>query len=255
MARPVVLIPARFSDSASALRYRAEVGARALLEAVYHAGGEPLLMHPHAPGGVADLDDVRRRLAIAAAILLPGGGDLHSSWAGQAPDPSEYDVDIEQDAFDISVARAALESDLPLLAVCRGTQAVNVVLGGDLVQDMDADHRHHVHDLTVDRDSRLAKIVGPAPRVSCYHHQCIGRPADGLVITARADDGVAEAVELPGRTAWFVGTQWHPEDTAADDPAQAALFEAFVDAASRTRPDAIEPGAPRESSPWAARAG
>lgn len=229
--RPVVLIPSRFSESASALRYRAEVGARALVEAVFQAGGEPLLMHPHAPGGVADLEDVRARLNVADAVLLPGGGDLHSSWAGQQPHQSEYDVDVEQDAFDLAVARVALESELPLLAICRGTQAVNVVLGGDLTQDMTADHRHRVHGLTIDSGSRLAKIAGPTLDASCYHHQCIGRLADALVVTARADDDVTEAVELPGRRAWFLGTQWHPEDTAAHDPAQAALFKAFVDAA------------------------
>lgn len=229
--RPIVLIPSRFSDTASALRYRAEVGARALIEAVFQAGGEPLLMHPHAPGGVADLDDVRSRLTSADAVLVPGGGDLHSSWAGQEPHPSEYDVDIEQDAFDLAVARAALESELPLLAICRGTQAVNVVLGGDLTQDMAADHRHRVHGVTVAAGSLLGEIAGSTLRASCYHHQCIGKLAAGLTVTAGAQDGVIEAVELPGRRAWFLGTQWHPEDTAAEDAAQAALFKTFVAAA------------------------
>lgn len=229
--RPIVLIPARFSDSASALRYRAEVGARALLEAVFQAGGDPLLMHPHAPGGVADLDDVRARLAIADAVLLPGGGDLHSSWAGQEPDPSEYDVDIEQDAFDLALARVVLASELPLLAICRGTQAVNIVLGGDLTQDMETDHRHRVHALAIAGGSRMATIAGPTLRASCYHHQCVGRLAPDLAVTAYAEDGTIEAVEMPGRRAWFLGTQWHPEDTAADDPAQSAVFKAFVGAA------------------------
>ena len=229
--RPIVLIPARFSDNASALRYRAEVGARALIEAVFAAGGEPLLMHPHAPGGVADLDDVRSRLTVADAILLPGGGDLDSSWAGQDPHPSEYDVDLEQDAFDLAIARVALGSDLPLLAICRGTQAVNIALGGDLTQDMDTDHRHHVHPLTITPSSALTKITGPQMRASCYHHQCVGRLGNGLVATAYAEDGTVEAVELPGRRGWFLGTQWHPEDTAADDPTQASIFKTFVGAA------------------------
>ena len=131
-----------------------------------------------------------------------------------------------------------MDSELPLLAICRGAQAVNVVLGGTLTQDMAssttaaADHRHHLHNLTITPASRLEKITGPTLRASCYHHQCIGKLAEGLVATAYADDGVIEAVELPGRRAWFIGTQWHPEDTAADDPAQAALFEAFVGAVS-----------------------
>ncbi|HTJ67773.1 MAG TPA: gamma-glutamyl-gamma-aminobutyrate hydrolase family protein [Actinospica sp.] len=229
--RPLVLIPARFSDTASALRYRAEVGARALIEAVYVAGGEPLLMHPHAPGGVADLDDVRARIAVADAILLPGGGDLHASWTNQTPDPSAYDVDMEQDAFDLALASAALQSAVPLLAICRGTQAVNVALGGTLTQDMRSPHRHFTHTITPAPATLLAKITGPLLRASCYHHQCVDRLAAPLVATAHAADGIIEAVELPTRQAWFIGTQWHPEDTAATDPAQAALFKSFIDAA------------------------
>lgn len=241
--RPLILIPSRFSDSASALRYRAEVAARALVEAVFQAGGEPLLMHPHAPGGQADLCEVRDRLAVADGILLPGGGDLDSSWSGQSPHPSQYDVDLEQDAFDLAVARVALVSDLPLLAICRGAQAVNVALGGDTIQDMDergGHHRHRVHDISVEPDSLLAKVCGPRVIASCYHHQCVDRLGDGLIGTARAQDGVIEAIELPGRGGWFLGTQWHPEDTAATQPAQAALFRAFV-AAAADRPRPLRP--------------
>jgi putative glutamine amidotransferase len=235
--RPIVLIPARFSDTASALRYRAEVGARALVRAVFAAGGEPLLMHPHAPGGIADPDDVRVRIAPADAVLLPGGGDLDASWAGQQPDPTEYDIDLEQDAFDLALARAVLATDLPLLAICRGLQVVNVALGGDLTQDMAAakgDHRHRVHEVETAEGSLLRRTLGRRPTASCYHHQCLGRLGADLTVTAVAADGVAEAVELPARAGWFAGVQWHPEDTAATDPAQAALFEAFV-AAARAR--------------------
>jgi putative glutamine amidotransferase len=227
----LVIIPARFSAGASALRYRAEVGARALLEAVFRAGGEPLLMHPHAPGGVADAVEVLGRLRIADAVLLPGGGDLDPRWAGQDPHPDQYDVDLEQDAFDLAVARHVLATELPLFAICRGTQAVNVALGGDLAQDMpDGDHRHRVHEIAA--CGPLAELIGPRATVSCYHHQGLRRLGGGLTVTARAADGVVEAVALPGRRAWFAGVQWHPEDTAAQDAAQAGLFAAFVAAAA-----------------------
>jgi putative glutamine amidotransferase len=247
--RPLIAIPARFSDSASALRYRAEVTARALAEAVYDAGGEPLTVHPHGPGGLADDDEVAARLEFAAAILLPGGGDLDPRWSGQRPDPGQYDVDVEQDAFDLAVARAALRSGRPLLAVCRGLQVVNVALGGDLVQDMSAgggDHRHRKHEVTVAAGSLLAlalgrpRVAGTELPVSCYHHQCLGRLAAGLRPVARAADGVVEAVEMPGRPGWFLGTQWHPEDMAAENTGNGAIFRAFVDAAlqsvARARP-------------------
>jgi putative glutamine amidotransferase len=232
--RPMVAIPARFSASASALRFRAEVAARKLVEAVYAAGGEPVVVHPHAPGGQVSDQEVADRLWFADAVLLPGGGDLASHWYGASPHASEYDVDQEQDAFDLAVARVALARCIPLLAICRGTQAVNVALGGDLVQDMaDAggNHRHVVHPIRVAPDAVMAGIVGTAPRISCFHHQSVARLGDGLRAVAHSADGVVEAVELADHDGWYVGVQWHPEDTTAEDPAQAALFSAFVTAA------------------------
>jgi putative glutamine amidotransferase len=235
--RPMVAIPARFSASASVLRFRAEVTARKLVEAVYAAGGEPVVVHPHAPGGQVSDQDVADRLWFADAVLLPGGGDLASHWYGASPHASEYDVDEEQDAFDLAVARVALARRMPLLAICRGTQAVNVALGGDLVQDMaDAggNHRHVTHAIQVAPDAVIAGIVGTAPWISCFHHQTVGRLGEGLRAVAHSADGVVEAVELADHDGWYVGVQWHPEDTAAEDRAQTELFCAFV-AAARER--------------------
>ncbi|TQK69962.1 MULTISPECIES: gamma-glutamyl-gamma-aminobutyrate hydrolase family protein [unclassified Nocardioides] len=230
--RPLIAVPARFSESASALRYRADVTARALAEAVYAAGGEPLVVHPVAPGAQVDDAEVAARLWYADGVLLPGGGDLAARWAGQEAHSTEYDVDEEQDAFDLAVARHALGTGLPLLAICRGNQVVNVALGGDLIQDLgERTHRHVVHEIAVEPDSLLAGIVGTSPSISCYHHQGIGRPGAGLRAVAESADGVIEAVELAGAQGWYLGIQWHPEDTAATDPAQAGLFRALVDAA------------------------
>ena len=140
--RPLIAIPARFSSSAAALRYEAEVAARKLIEAVYAAGGEPLLVHPSAPGGTVSNTEVARRLAFADGLLLPGGGDLHPAYYGGAQHESLYDMDREQDAFDLAVARWGLRAGRPLLAICRGMQVVNVAMGGTLVQDMPRHHRH-----------------------------------------------------------------------------------------------------------------
>ena len=141
-ASPLVVIPARFSASTSALRFGAVVTARTLSEAVLRAGGEPLTVHPWAPGGRADPAEVGRRLDFADAVLLPGGGDLDPACYGQ-PAASEYvyDVDAGQDRFDLAVARWALTAGRPLLAICRGLQVVNVARGGTLVQHMDRPHR------------------------------------------------------------------------------------------------------------------
>jgi putative glutamine amidotransferase len=231
VTRPLIAIPARFSATASALRYAAEVNARALVEAVWRAGGEPAGIHPADTGTAA-------RLARFDGVLLPGGGDLAPSRYGATGiHDTVYDVDTLQDTFDLDVARHALESGLPLLAVCRGLQVVNVALGGTLEQDMggpEREHRHLVHPVILEPGSLVARAAG-AEKVdaSCYHHQRVDRLGRGLRVTARAADGTIEALELPSADGWFTAVQWHPEDTAREDPAQQGLFDALVRAASR----------------------
>lgn len=229
---PLIVVPGRFSASASALRYVALVNARALLEGIREAGGEPLTVLPHAPGGKVDEAEVGRRLEFADAVLLPGGGDLSPArYSEQVTHREVYDVDDEQDAFDLTVAGWALRAGVPLLAICRGLQVVNVALGGTLEQHMEVPHRHVRHDVTVDDASPLADLIGHTAPVSCYHHQRIDKLGKALRPVAHCRDGGVEAVELDGGAGFFLGVQWHPEDTADDDPGQAALFRAFVDAA------------------------
>ncbi|MFF8811279.1 gamma-glutamyl-gamma-aminobutyrate hydrolase family protein [Streptomyces pactum] len=235
-ARPLVAIPARFSASASALRHAAEVTARALAEAVWRAGGEPVTLHPHAPGGRRDPAGTAERLARFDALLLPGGGDLSPyRYGAERVHESVYDVDDEQDAFDLEAAAQALRSGMPLLAVCRGLHVVNTVLGGTLHQDMGGpgrEHRHIRHPVRLAPGSAVASLVGAGTvRASCYHHQHIDRLGTSLVVTGRAADGTVEAVEAPGAGGWFLGVQWHPEDDAAHDAAQQSLFGALVRAA------------------------
>lgn len=232
--RPLIAIPARFSSSAAALRDQAEVSARKLVEAVYAAGGEPLSVHPSAPDGAAD---ITRRLGFADGVLLPGGGDLHPVHYGGAQHESLYDMDLEQDAFDLAVARWSLRTGRPLLAICRGMQVVNVALGGTLVQDMPRPHRHVRSELALKPGTAVHGVLGQdMVTISCYHHQAVARLGAGLRPAASAGDGVIEAIELaePGRS-WLLAVQWHPEDAAADDPAQQRLFGALVSAATRNR--------------------
>ncbi|MET7730342.1 gamma-glutamyl-gamma-aminobutyrate hydrolase family protein [Streptomyces sp. NPDC005402] len=229
-ARPLIAIPARFSATTSALRYAAEVGARALIEAVWRAGGEPASIHPAA-------EDVPARLARFDGLLLPGGGDLAPHRYG-APDThaAVYDVDDLQDTFDLELARTALDSGLPLLAICRGLQVVNVALGGTLEQHMDSGHRHLVHPVTIRPGTLLERATGAEKTdASCYHHQRVDRPGEGLTVTARAADGTVEGLELRDAPGWFTAVQWHPEDTAHEDPAQQGLFDALVRAARAGR--------------------
>ncbi|MFJ4204932.1 gamma-glutamyl-gamma-aminobutyrate hydrolase family protein [Streptomyces sviceus] len=236
MTRPLIAIPARFSATTSALRYAAEVNARALIEAVWRAGGEPASIHPADPA----CDDVAARLARFDGVLLPGGGDLapHRYGAVDTHD-SVYDVDDLQDTFDLEVARRTLDLGLPLLAVCRGMQVVNVALGGTLEQDMggpEREHRHVVHPVAIRRGTLLEQATGvEKTEASCYHHQRVDRPGAGLAVTARAADGTVEGLELPGVHGWFTAVQWHPEDTAHEDAAQQSLFDTLVRAARDRR--------------------
>jgi putative glutamine amidotransferase len=235
-ARPLIIIPARFSDTASALRYRAEVAAAKLLEAVWEAGGEPLVVHPTALGE-SPTDALAQRFGIADAILLPGGGDVSSRWYGQNPHPTLYGVDETQDAFDIALARWAIQDKMPLLAICRGNQLVNVALGGTLVQDMTEeigrDHRKFVHDIELDAASPLRDVVADDRiTISCSHHQCIDALGNSLVAAAHAADGTIEAVTLEDHDGWYLGVQWHLEDFADTDPIQHGIFQAFVAAAA-----------------------
>lgn len=227
--RPLIAVPARFSATTSALRYAAEVNARALVEAVWRAGGEPATIHPAG-------EDVAARLARFDGVLLPGGGDLAPHRYGATDTHAGvYDVDEVQDAFDLELARVALDSGIPLLAICRGLQVVDVALGGTLEQDMggpDREHRHLVHPVAIRRGTLLERATGAQKvEASCYHHQRVDRLGAGLEITARAADGTPEGLELPGSTGWFTAVQWHPEDTAHQDPAQQGLFDALVRAA------------------------
>ncbi|MEZ5095581.1 MAG: gamma-glutamyl-gamma-aminobutyrate hydrolase family protein [Nocardioides sp.] len=170
---------------------------------------------------------------------MPGGGDLAGHWSGQPEHAALYDVDDDQDAFDLAVARVALAAGVPLLAICRGLQVVNVLRGGTLLQDMDempgalGHHRHHVHQLSVQPGTLSSSVVGEQVEVSCYHHQCLAELGEGLVVTARSEEGVVEAVEIPDGPGWFLGLQWHPEDTWAEDPQQLGVFQSFVRAAAQ----------------------
>lgn len=231
--RPLIAVPARFCATTSALRYAAEVTARALVEAVWRAGGEPAAIHP-APG------ELPERLTRFDGVLLPGGGDLAPyRYGADATHASVYDVDETQDAFDLDLARHALDLGLPLLAICRGLQVVNVALGGTLEQDMggpEHEHRHIVHPVTVRRGSLLEEALGAEKaEASCYHHQRVDRVGEGLTVTATAADGTVEGLEIPGAAGWFTAVQWHPEDTAPEDRAQQGLFDTLVRACATSR--------------------
>jgi len=160
-------------------------------------------------------------LADADALVLTGGGDVDPSCYGGAPGQGVL-VDATRDAFEMALLREALARDLPVLAVCRGHQLLNVHLGGtlrDLRQDRELSRTHGIsarslvaHDVAVRPGSCLAQLWEGAREgeVNSFHGQAIGRVASGLIVSARAADGVVEAVEVPDRR-FVLGVQWHPE--------------------------------------------
>jgi putative glutamine amidotransferase len=196
---------------------------RTYLDAIARAGGQPVILAP-VPETIGDLAGVLGRVD---GLCLPGGPDVDPQRYGATDvDPHVTPVDAEHDALDLACARVAVELGLPLLAICRGHQVLNVVLGGSLVQHID-DHRFVHHRVTLEPGCRAAVAIGHGQPVGhSVHHQAIDRLGRGLVVTGRADDGTIEAVEH--EHGWIVGVQWHPEDTAHDDTDQQRLFDAFV---------------------------
>jgi putative glutamine amidotransferase len=192
-------------------------------------------------------ESARKVIAEVDGILLTGGGDVDPVFYREDRHPSTDDAEPGRDEFEIDLARRAMAEDVPLLAICRGAQVLNVAAGGTLVQDIPSlipsDLAHAVsepknldcHDIRIEPGSRLARILGSgiaaacSCRVNSRHHQAVGRPGDGLSVSARAADGVIEAVEAAAAR-FCIGVQWHPEnfwETGEFRP----LFDGFVEAA------------------------
>ena len=204
----------------------------AYVRAVHRAGGRPLLVPPVEDG-------IDETLDVLDAIVFSGGGDLDPETYGADAHPETNEVSRERDGAELALLQAALARDMPVLAVCRGSQVLNVVRGGDLVQHLPEivgherhRHEHGVmadHEVTVETASRLGSILGDRAPVKSSHHQGFGRIGDGLRATAWAEDGTTEAVEDPSHR-FALGVLWHPEE--GEDY---ALFAALVEEAAAFR--------------------
>ena len=202
------------------------------VSAIERAGGRPLLVPPSEDG-------IEETLAVLDGLLFSGGADIDPDTYGAEAHPETNGVRPERDQAELALLEAALALDMPVLAVCRGSQVLNVALGGDLVQHLPevVGHERHKHtpgvfadhDVEVLPGTRLQALVGDHAPVKSHHHQGYGRIGDGLREAARADDGTIEAIEDPERR-FALGVLWHPE--AGED---AALFEALVEEARRYR--------------------
>lgn len=234
--RPLVAVIGRRADSVPILRFSATLAAEAICEAVWAAGGEPVVLHGPAADPVTGLAE---RLDRFDGVLLPGGADLGPDRYGQEPHPATVEVVAFQDDLDLATVHAVIAARVPTLAICRGMQVLNVALGGTLHQHLEettVGHRNGIHDVGVLPGSRLHRVVGASRiPVSSYHHQAIDRLATDLVVTGRTDDAVIEAVEH--RAADILAVQWHPEDLHATSPTDAALFADLIERAQKRLAD------------------
>jgi putative glutamine amidotransferase len=200
----------------------------AYVRAVEAAGGRALLVPP-------SMEGIDETLDALDGLLFSGGSDLDPEIYRQEAHAETDGVVPERDRAEIALLEAALERDMPVLAVCRGSQVLNVARGGDLVQHLpdvvgDEKHKHTPgvfadHDVDLVSGTRVQQILGDHAPVKSHHHQGYGQLGAGLREAARADDGTIEAVEDPSRR-FALGVLWHPE--AGED---FALFEALVEEA------------------------
>jgi gamma-glutamyl-gamma-aminobutyrate hydrolase PuuD len=181
----------------------------------------------------------------ASGLLLPGGGDIDPEWYGCPRHPRTHNVSHRRDRFELTLLAAALDQDIPVLAICHGMQLLNVELGGTLDQhlsddaarldhDRDRPRAEPVHDVRIKPHSLLADALqrDEAP-VNSHHHQGLQNVGRGLEEIAWSGDGVLEAVQLPAQR-WVLGVQWHPEAMAAVDAGQKRIFDTFVAACGRS---------------------
>jgi putative glutamine amidotransferase len=205
------------------------------LEALERAGAMGVVLQPVSVGE----DEMAERLARFDGLLLTGGPDVDPALYGQDRHHSVYGVSREVDVFEMTSCRAALAARLPVLAICRGLQVLNVAMGGSLDQHITdrpggCDHGEPGVSggrarVLVQPGSLLAQVMGTTDATtSCFHHQAIDALGPGLVASAWTSDGVIEAVELEDRRRWLVAVQWHPETVADTEPEQQAIFDGFV---------------------------
>jgi len=205
------------------------------VDAVRRAGGVPVLIAP----GETRLQEL---LEAVDALILSGGGDIDPDAYGGKRHAANYGIDAERDALEIELARHIVFTELPTLGICRGAQILNIAHGGTLIEHLPDEIGEQVlhrapprepiaHGIRLQPHSRLAQILGRVEfEAVSWHHQAPREVASGFTITGHAPDGTVEAIEMPTHR-WLIAVQWHPELTAASDPLQQRIFDAFVDAA------------------------
>jgi putative glutamine amidotransferase len=208
------------------------------LEAVCAVGGIPMVL-PY----LERLDEMREITEVIDGLLLTGGGDINPFLFGEEPHPSLGSITPERDELEVMLVQTMLAKNKPILGLCRGCQILNIAAGGTMYQDIysqidhgllqhsqNAPRDHATHYVFIEEGSLLRKITRHEKMaVNSYHHQALKQPAKGFVFSAKASDGVVEAVESQNHR-FVLGVQWHPENMHRKDPISRGLFAAFIKA-------------------------
>lgn len=205
------------------------------IRAVRDHGGIPVIL-PNTDGSTEMIGDYLKELD---GLIMPGGADIPPSEYGEEPHPTVSILSDERYKFEKALIHNWIKnSDKPLLGICLGGQWINVASGGSLIQDIPSatggNHRAVNHDVSLDSDSRLARIFNSTSfEVNSSHHQAVKDLGDGLRVVAKSPDGIIEAIETTDPDRFLIGVQWHPERLIETDSFQSKLFTAFIEAAKK----------------------
>lgn len=225
--KPLIGICANYDGSENSYGLK-----EAYVRSLQTAGGVVVILPPGEDEGLMD-----EYIACCHGFIFPGGGDIDPCYWGELPQPELGEINPLRDSFEIGLARKLLVSEIPLLGICRGCQLLNIAAGGSLIQDLQSPMSHQqkapreypFHDIFIKNDSRLAAILHSTQiKVNSFHHQAVRSPGTGMQISARASDGIVEAIEGEGPS-FVLGVQWHPECLLDENSGQ--LFKALVEAA------------------------
>lgn len=241
MSKPVVALTAATKPVEGMMRVRLN---QAYIDAVRAAGLVPLVVPPLSESELAGVVEA------VQGIVLTGGEDVDPSEFGAERHPQTQDPHSERDKCELALVHIAREMRIPTLAICRGMQVVNVAFGGTLIQDIASEQpsamkhdraserRIRVHDVRIERASKLARAMGDSSiTVNSSHHQALDRVASELRVTAHAPDGIIEGAEWASDDWWMLAVQWHPEELVSDGKEwDRRLFAEFAEAVTSARP-------------------
>jgi len=238
MDKPLIGITTSFEDQ------RKHVVTRHYSDWIIQEGGIPLII-PY----TKKIEVIEHYTQILDGVLLSGGGDIDPTLFGEEPHPHLGSITPERDQLEMNLSCAMLDQDKPILAICRGSQILNVAAGGSMYQDLQKQYTyapliqhdqvaptwHESHTILIKPDSLLNKVLlVDQCKTNSFHHQAIKDPAPSFQVVAHSRDGVVEAIESTIHS-YVLGVQWHPECMPLDHPLSARLFRSFVEACSKKK--------------------